>query len=542
MSDHLPAKRLRLILGDQLNAAHTWYQQQDNDTLYVLAELKQETDYAKHHVQKVCAFFAAMQAFANALRNAGHRVLHLTLDDTAKYQDLPALLTGLMSQYQVREFHYQLPDEYRLRQQLSRFCCHLPIAVMAFETEHFYLSDAELKDYFSKGKKHRLEHFYRKMRRRFNLLMQGDAPAGGQWNYDADNRQKLKVTDFEFVPDPLLFTNDVSDILTRIERHNVKTIGLAHSSLLWPITRHQANELLQYFCRHCLANFGRFQDAMTGKLDPSNQITNGQLTLESEQIPAQHNKQWSLYHSRLSFALNAKILSPQHVIDTAIASYQQADGAITLAQIEGFVRQILGWREFIRGVYWANMPEYARLNNLAAERQLPSWFWHGDTKMSCMQHAIKQSLDYAYAHHIQRLMVTGNFCLIAGINPDEVDAWYLGIYIDAIEWVEMPNTRGMSQFADGGIVGSKAYAASGNYINKMSDYCSDCHYKVKQTHSENACPLNALYWHFMQRHIEDFSSNPRTRMVYANWLKKPEQTQQLILQRAQYLLNNIENL
>ncbi|MCL1137874.1 cryptochrome/photolyase family protein [Shewanella pneumatophori] len=549
MSEHQPAKRLRLILGDQLNAAHSWYQQQDDDTLYVLAELKQETDYVKHHVQKVCAFFAAMQAFANALRNAGHRVLHLTLDDTAKYQDLPALLTGLMSQYQVREFHYQLPDEYRLRQQLSLFCRELSIPAMAFETEHFYLSDSELKDYFFEGKKHRLEHFYRKLRCRFKLLMQGDEPAGGQWNYDAENRQKLKATDFAVVPAPLMFTNDVSDILTRLKRHNVKTIGLAHSSLLWPITRHQANELLQYFCRHCLANFGRFQDAMTHELDMLAAPVNGELALapasdaKVEQVTTpEYKKQWSLYHSRLSFALNAKILSPQHVVDTAIATYQQADGAITLAQIEGFVRQILGWREFIRGVYWANMPEYACLNHLGAKRELPSWFWSGNTNMNCMQQAIKQSLDYAYAHHIQRLMVTGNFCLIAGIDPDEVDAWYLGIYIDAIEWVEMPNTRGMSQFADGGIVGSKAYAASGNYINKMSDYCSGCQYEVKQSHSDNACPLNALYWHFMQQHIDDFKANPRTRMVYANWLKKPPEAQQLILQRAEFLIRNIDNL
>ncbi|GIU05085.1 MULTISPECIES: cryptochrome/photolyase family protein [unclassified Shewanella] len=555
MSEYKPVKRLRLILGDQLNAAHSWYQQQDDDTLYVIAELQQETDYVKHHVQKVCAFFAAMEAFAIALQTAGHKVVHLTLDDTAQYAGLPALLLELIERYQVSEFHYQLPDEYRLRKQLSLFSRELSISYMAFETEHFYLSDSELKGYFSTGKKHRLEHFYRKLRRRFRLLMQGNEPAGGQWNYDADNRQKLKTADFESVPAPLVFANDVSAILQRLQRHNVTSIGTAHTALLWPVNRKQANELLQSFCRNCLINFGRFQDAMTHKLDASATQVSGELALSSEpeiepnsalkteQVAiAEYKKQWSLYHSRLSFALNAKILSPQHVVDSAIAFFKQSDGAITLAQIEGFVRQILGWREFVRGVYWAHMPDYASLNHLNANRQLPRWFWDGNTKMNCMQHAIKQSLEYAYAHHIQRLMVTGNFCLIAGIDPDEVDAWYLGIYIDAIEWVEMPNTRGMSQFADGGIVGSKAYAASGNYINKMSDYCSGCHYEVKQSHSDNACPLNALYWHFMQQHIDDFKANPRTRMVYANWLKKPEQTQQLILQRAEHLLAHIDNL
>ena len=540
---------LRLILGDQLNAAHSWYQQQDDKTLYVIAELHQETDYAKHHVQKVCAFFAAMQAFAKALQQAGHQVLHLTLDDTAQYPNLPALLAALINHNKINEFQYQLPDEYRLRQQLSQFAASLEITSLAFETEHFYLADAELRDYFTADKKHRLEHFYRKLRRRFNLLMQGDEPAGGQWNYDADNRQKLKKNDFDAVPAPLMFANDVSAILRRLERHHVTTIGAAHQQLLWPTTRKQANELLQFFCRNCLVNFGRFQDAMTHELDMTAAPVNGELALapasdaKVEQVTiAEYKKQWSLYHSRLSFALNAKMLSPQQVVDTAIGYFEQADGAITLAQIEGFVRQILGWREFVRGVYWANMPDYASLNHLNAKAKLPSWFWDGDTKMNCMQHAIKQSLDYAYAHHIQRLMVTGNFCLIAGIDPDEVDAWYLGIYIDAIEWVEMPNTRGMSQFADGGIVGSKAYAASGNYINKMSDYCSGCQYEVKQSHSDNACPLNALYWHFLQQHIDDFSANPRTRMVYANWLKKPEQTQQLILQRAKHLLAHIDSL
>lgn len=519
------ASKLRLILGDQLNASHSWYQQQSADTLYVIAELKQETNYVPHHVQKVCAFFAAMNAFAEALQTAGHRVLHLTLDDTCSYQDLPALLCELFKRFQVTQFEYQLADEYRLRRQLSEFSQVTGVAVLAYETEHFYLSDSELGDYFKASKKHRLEHFYRKLRQRFNLLMQGGQPAGGQWNFDADNRQKLKAADLQEVPTPLLFANNVSSILQRLERHNVTTIGIAQTELLWPVTRKQALELLVFFCQHCLIRFGRFQDAMTDKL--------GGLV---------ENKQWSLYHSRLSFALNAKILSPQQVIDAAITAYQVSDGEVSLPQIEGFVRQILGWREFVRGVYWANMPEYGQLNALAANNNLPSWFWSGETKMNCLHHAIKQSLDYAYAHHIQRLMVTGNFCLIAGIEPEQVDEWYLGIYIDAIEWVEMPNTRGMSQFADGGIVGSKAYAASGNYINKMSDYCKDCHYQVRESHSENACPLNALYWQFMVQHIDDFKANPRNRMVYGNWLKKPERDRELVLKRAQFLLGNIEQI
>ena len=236
------------------------------------------------------------------------------------------------------------------------------------------------------------------------------------------------------------------------------------------------------------------------------------------------------------------MISPHHVVKQAIEAYQQSDGEITIAQIEGFVRQIIGWREFIRGIYWLNMPQYSQLNYLNASNKMPSWFWTGKTKMNCLKHAISQSLDYAYAHHIQRLMITGNFCLISGIDPTEVDAWYLGIYIDAIEWVEMPNTRGMSQFADGGIVGSKAYAASGNYVNKMSNYCSNCHYKVNKTLEDSACPLNSLYWHFMDKHQDKFANNPRSRMVYANWNKKTDAQRQQVLDKAKSLQVNIENL
>jgi deoxyribodipyrimidine photolyase-related protein len=518
-------RTLRLILGDQLNANHSWYKTKDPDTLYVLAELKQEACYTVHHIQKIAAFFAAMEQFSLALEQAGHLVLHLNLDDTENYKDLPELLNYLVRKYKVERFEYQYPDEFRLRHQLSTFCNSHPIATSVISSEHFYLADEEIKGYFSKGKSHRLEGFYRKMRQRFNVLMDKDKPLGGKWNYDANNRNKLKADDLANVPEPLLFANDVSSILVRLDRHKIKTIGRANKHLLWPVNRKQSLELLSYFCEVCLPRFGQFQDAMTGK-----------LALFDE------DKGWSLYHSRISFALNAKVISPKQVVDAAICAYENGNGNIDINQIEGFVRQIIGWREFVRGIYWANMPEYASLNTLQAERELPNWFWTADTKMNCMRHAIKQSLDYSYAHHIQRLMVTGNFCLLTGINPDQVDQWYLGIYIDAIEWVEMPNTRGMSQFADGGIVGSKAYAASGNYINKMSDYCSNCAYKVKQTTEETACPLNSLYWHFMDKHQHTMARNPRTQMVMSSWFKKTELQRSEVLDKAQQCLDDLEIL
>ncbi|MBT8149368.1 MAG: cryptochrome/photolyase family protein, partial [Pseudomonadales bacterium] len=336
----------------------------------------------------------------------------------------------------------------------------------------------------------------------------------------SENREKLKPANLNQIPEPLVFGNDVKVILKRIAAHNIPSIGKVDEALLWPVTRKQSLELLTYFCLHCLPSFGRFQDAMTN----------------------QHPHQWSLYHSRLSFSLNSKIIRPAEVIDTALLAYEKSAGAISLAQIEGFVRQILGWREYIRAVYWVNMPGYESRNELGAKRPLPDYFWTGRTNMECLAQAINQSLQFAYAHHIQRLMITGNFCLLTGIAPEQVDAWYLGIYIDAIEWVELPNTRGMSQFADGGLVATKPYAAGGNYINKMSDYCKNCHYNIKDKTSHQGCPFNSLYWGFMIRHRKRLASNPRIGMVYRSWDKQDVKVQQDTLARAQWCVEHLEEL
>ena len=252
--------------------------------------------------------------------------------------------------------------------------------------------------------------------------------------------------------------------------------------------------------------------------------------------------QWSLYHSRLSFALNVKLLSPKEVIDAVISFYRQHTESVTLAQVEGFVRQILGWREYVRGMYWANMPSFREQNALDAQRKLPSYFWHGKTKMRCIGAAVNQSLDYAYAHHIQRLMITGNFALLTGCCPDEVDDWYLGIYVDAIEWVELPNTRGMALFADNGLIATKPYIASGSYVNKMSDYCKACPYQVKEKVGLGACPLNAWYWAFLYRHRERFSSNHRMKMMYRVWDGFTSELQGQILATAEENFARIEQL
>ncbi|MBX2848615.1 MAG: cryptochrome/photolyase family protein [Acidiferrobacterales bacterium] len=515
----MPTKTLRLILGDQLNAAHSWFQKKQDDVLYVVAELHQETNYVKHHIQKIAAFFSAMNAFSQALEKAGHRVLHLSLSETQAHKDLPSLIDSLSKQYKIDHFEYQRPDEFRLKSQLEPMELE-GVTITSFDSEHFLVPFVEIDDYFKQGKANRMETFYRKMRRRFDILMDGDEPFGGQWNYDKENRKKIKQSELAEIPSPLIFENKLDNLIERLNDQNVTHFGNIGDSLLWPTTRQQALDLLEYFCQHCLPKFGLFQDAMTANSDHA----------------------WSLYHSRLSFALNAKILHPLHVVERAVKEFNSRPDEISIAQIEGFVRQIIGWREFVRGIYWINMPTYADSNYLRAQRDLPDFFWNGKTKMHCMQRSIGQSLDYAYAHHIQRLMVIGNFCLLAGIDPDQVDEWYLGVYIDAIEWVEMPNTRGMSQFADGGIIASKPYTASGAYINRMSDYCKDCHYKVTEKVGENACPFNSLYWNFMDQHKDKFANNPRNAMVYRNFERMDSKEKSQILKHAAKLLVEIETL
>ncbi len=520
LNDSSPYHTLRLILGDQLNLRHSWFDRKDPGVVYLLAELHQEATYVRHHVQKLCAFFAAMEAFAASIEADGHHVAHLTLEDTIGFNTLPDLIKSLCRQHGVTRFEYQLPDEFRLRQQLRRMELPQSIRVKAFDSEHFLLPETEFEPHIAPGKHNRMESFYRKMRRRLNLLMDGDQPLGGKWNYDDENREKLKPADLKELPEPLVFDNDVEPILQRIDSYDIDHFGERRSSSLWPVNRSQALELLSFFCKTCLPRFGRFQDAMT----------------------CQHEHRWSLYHSRLSFAMNCKLLHPGEVIETAIASFENGENRISIAQIEGFVRQIIGWREYVRAVYWVNMPAYAALNELGADRDLPGYFWDGSTRMKCMQQALGQSLDYSYAHHIQRLMITGNFCLIAGIDPAQVDAWYLGVYVDAIEWVEMPNTRGMSQFADGGLIASKPYNASGNYINKMSDYCKHCHYDVKQKTTDSACPFNSLYWDFMIRHRDRFDANPRIGMIYRNWDRQSSTTREDTLARADWCLQHIDDL
>ena len=510
-------KILRLILGDQLNYQHSWFQNVDNDVLYTLMEIRQETDYVRHHIQKIIAFFASMYNFASWLYKNGHQVHHIMINDPENRQSLDANLNFLISKHGIEKFEYILPDEYRMNQQLADYCKTLCISTQVFDSEHFMTTRSELVEMFGDRKQFLMESFYRYMRKKHHILMEGaELPAGGKWNFDAENRSTFNK-DLP-IPEPLVFHHDYSQILEEINKAGVDHFGVANAvDFPWPTSRKEALAVMNYFNRKLLPWFGKFQDAM--------------LTTSP-----------SLFHSRISFALNIKMLSPTEVIESAITTWQEQPDLISLSQIEGYVRQIIGWREYMRGIYWAFMPDYKSLNYFSSFNKIPDWFWTGKTKMNCLHHSITQSLETAYAHHIQRLMLTGNFALLSGIHPDEVDKWYLGIYIDALEWVQLPNTRGMSQFADGGVVGSKPYVSTANYINKMSDYCSKCRYKRSERTGPDACPFNSLYWDFYIRNEALLSRNPRIGMVY-NQLKKMGDTEKSVLQnRADYLKNHLNDL
>jgi deoxyribodipyrimidine photolyase-related protein len=510
-------KTLRLLLGDQLNINHSWFNIVDNSVTYVLMEVKCETDYARHHIQKVIGIFAAMRNFAMELKGQNHDVIYIHLNEDSNKHRFDENCKTLIERYNFTKFEYQLPDEYRVDEHLKDFAQKLKIPYQVYDTEHFYTTRNELSELFADKKTYLMETFYRKMRLKHKVLIDDEnKPLNGKWNFDENNRKKLPS--FHKPPNPFLFSNDLSTIETEIIKSNIKTIGNVNSrNFIWPINRAQSLCLLDYFIKNCLQLFGTFQDAMAPN-------------------------EWSLYHSRLSFSMNVKLLSPKEVVEKAIETYGQNRDEISFHQLEGFVRQIIGWREFMRGIYWMKMPEYSKLNFFGNKEMLPKWFWTGKTKMNCLKNAISQSIEFAYAHHIQRLMITGNFALLAGVDPDEVDAWYLGIYIDAFEWVEITNTRGMSQFADGGIVGTKPYVSSASYINKMSSYCTDCHYDKNNKTGDAACPFNSLYWSFYNKHEDKLKNNPRIGMVYNVWRKMNDNDRNGILAKAAYYLKHINEL
>lgn len=507
-------KKLRLILGDQLNTNHSWFQEKDTDTIYCLFEMRQETDYVQHHIQKVVGFFSAMRSFSSELSAKNHKVIYYKINDQRNKQDLVKNLLQIIQEEEIVQFEYLSPDEYRLDKQLTEFCKTISIKNTVFDTEHFYTDRSELKNFYEGKKLYVMENFYRYMRKKHHVLMEGSKPEGGEWNYDKSNRKKWKKE--TLIPPYKIFLKDVSELVNEIKIAEIQTIGnITIKNFEYPTTRNEVLDQLEYFCSHLLIYFGDFQDAM-------------------------HTDEVNLYHSRISFAMNIKLISPKEVIEKVLETYRHAKNEIHISQVEGFIRQIIGWREYMRGMYWALMPSYKELNVLNNQNKLPNFFWTGKTKMNCLKNTIKNSLDNAYAHHIQRLMITGNFALLMQLHPDEVDAWYLGIYNDAIEWVQLTNTRGMSQFADGGKIATKPYVSSANYIDKMSNYCSSCYYNKKEKTTPKACPFNSLYWNFLDDKREQLSKNRRMGMMYSLLNKIPASDLASIKEKAQHIIENAD--
>ena len=506
---------LRLVLGDQLDPQHSWYRERRTDVVYLLLEMRQETDYALHHAQKVLAIFAAMRDFARQLKAAGHRVRYVSIDDPSNRQLLTDNLDALCAHYAASGLEWQAPDEWRLDAQLRAWSERQTMSCRCVSSEHFYTARGDAGALFAGRRQWLLEHFYRHLRRRHGVLLDAAGqPEGGRWNFDADNRKPWRGTP----PEPL-DTRPVHDhqaLWAQVQGAGVQTVGDPQSTQFrWPLNRAEALRQLDDFIEHGLPHFGDYQDALS-------------------------SQGWRLFHSLLSFALNVKMLRPQEVVQRAEEAYRQ--GRAPLPAVEGFIRQILGWREYVRGVYWARMPGYTDANALGHVRPLPAWFWTARTGMACLSAAIGQTLRHAYAHHIQRLMVIGNFALLAGLSPQAVHRWYLGVYVDAFEWVEAPNTLGMSQWADGGLLATKPYVSSAAYLQRMGDHCKGCRYDPQQKIGPQACPFNALYWDFHARHADKLRSNPRTGMVYQQLRRMEVDSLAALRAQAQDWLDRLDTL
>jgi deoxyribodipyrimidine photolyase-related protein len=495
--------KLVLVLGDQLSPGLSALRAADKAVdIVVMAEVLAEASYVPHHPKKIAFCFAAMRKFAIWLQQQGWTVAYTRLDDPDNAGSIVGELLRRAAEFAAVEVMATEPGEFRLITALQ----DCPIPVHQFADDRFIASHAQFEGWAEGRKQLRMEYFYRDMRRLTGLLMDGDQPAGVQWNYDHDNRKTTKSMPFagplQFVPDKIV--QEVLDIVAARFGRNFGDL-----TPFWFATDAvQAQAQLDHWLEHGLPHYGDFQDAMF------------------------------MYHSLVSFYINAGLLDPLDVCRRAEAEWQA--GRAPLNAVEGFIRQIIGWREYMRGIYFLSGPDYVHRNVLSHSGRLPALFWGAPTKMACVGAVVAQTKAEAYAHHIQRLMVTGNFALLAGVDPYQVHEWYLAVYADAYEWVEAPNVIGMSQFADGGLLGSKPYVSSGNYIDKMSNYCGGCAYKVKDKTGPDACPFNTLYWHFLDRHRDRFAANPRMGNMYGTWDRMDAGKRGVILAEAGAWLERLE--
>ena len=505
--------KLCLILGDQLSRSISSLAELDPQQDHILmCEVRDEATYVKHHKKKIALVFSAMRHFAKELAEDGYNIDYVKYDDPNNTGSLAGEVTRLASQKAFSEIVVTAPGEYRLQEQMASWSAALNLPVTIKEDSRFLCSQTEFAAWAKGRKQLRMEYFYREMRRKYSVLMNCGEPIGGQWNFDAENRKPpasgLEVPDtYRAQPDDI-----TQEVLALVETHFSDHFG----DLLpfhFTVTRNQANEALDQFIVKRLSLFGDYQDAMI------------------------RNEPW-MHHSHLGFYLNCGLLTPLECIERAEKAYHE--GIAPLNAVEGFIRQILGWREYVRGIYWLKMPDYKQVNFLEAKRPLPEFYWTAETQMNCIRQCVTETKQNAYAHHIQRLMVLGNFALIAGLDPDEVNNWYMLVYADAYEWVELPNVSGMVLFADGGLLASKPYAASGTYINKMSNYCGSCKYKVSVKNGPTACPFNYLYWDFIGRNEGKLRGNQRMGFMYKSLDRMSEEKRQAIRDDSRRFFKAIE--
>ena len=501
------------ILGDQLSMSLSSLHDADPaDARLLMVEVIDEATYVAHHKRKIAYIFSAMRHHAAALRAAGWQVEYVALDDAENSGSFTGEIARAIARYSPDRIVVTAAGEWRVAAMIESWETLFGIPVELRPDTRFVAALDEFAAWAEGRKQLRMEFFYRDMRRKTGLLMDGDKPVGGEWNFDSENR-KAAPRD-PAMPRPLSFAPDAvtQDVLALVADRFADHPG-SLDGFDFAVTRADALAQQAHFLAHALPRFGDYQDAM----------------LSGEPF---------LWHSLLSPYLNSGLLDPLELAQAVEARFQ--DGDVPINAAEGFIRQIIGWREYVRGIYWHQGPEYATRNFLNATRTLPDFYWTGDTDMHCLSQAIGQTLDYAYAHHIQRLMITGNFAMLIGADPAEVHRWYLAVYADAYEWVELPNTLGMSQFGDGGLLASKPYAASGAYINRMSDYCGRCRYDVKQRTGPNACPFNALYWDFLARNAEKLAGNQRLAMPYRNWAKMTPKVQAELRASAASFLDRLD--
>ena len=500
-------RNLVVVLGDQLDldaAAFDGFEAQ-HDAVW-MAEADEESTHVWSGKQRIALFLSAMRHFAQALRAAGRPVHYARFDEPGDRGTLAAQLRSALQELNPQRVVMTAPGDWRVWQSLKAVVAEAGLALEICEDRHFFTTVRDFAAHAKGRKQLRLEYFYRELRQRHGVLMQDGQPAGGQWNFDADNRETFGSAGPGVVPARATF---VPDAITRDVIALVNTRFAQHpgslDSFAWPVTREQALESLKGFIDQRLPLFGRFEDAMWP------------------------GEPW-LYHSHLSAALNLKLLSAREVVQAAEDAYQA--GSVPLQSAEGFIRQILGWREYVRGIYWTQMPGYQDLNALDAQQDLPAWYWTGQTDMACLRDAVTQTLEHGYAHHIQRLMVTGLFALLLGVRPQQVHAWYLSVYVDAVEWVELPNTLGMSQYGDGGLMASKPYVATGKYIQRMGGPCAGCRYDPALREGDRACPYTTLYWDFLMRHEPLLKKNVRMALQVKNVVRLTDAQRQAITLRA----------